>query len=105
MKFCVNRRGNSTESEVFFNKMIADYYRFLGEFTKKEKKREFDLLVKEGTKYYEQALKLSMDGHGFKKALHVCNRTRLSLILHYCNFKYETLGQHSEALKLADATV
>jgi hypothetical protein len=53
MKFCISRRGNSTESEVFFNKMIADYYRFLGEFTPKSKKREVDLLIKEGTKYYE----------------------------------------------------
>jgi hypothetical protein len=33
--------------------MIADYYRFLGEFTPKSKKREVDLLIKEGTKYYE----------------------------------------------------
>jgi len=45
MKFCVNRRGNSTESEVFFNKMIADYYRFLGEFTKKDRKREYEVMI------------------------------------------------------------
>lgn len=47
----------------------------------------------------------STSGLGFKPALHVCNRTRLSLILHYCNFKYEIIGKTVEAMKLADETV
>lgn len=32
VKYCVSRRGNSTESEVFFNKMVGDYWRILAEF-------------------------------------------------------------------------
>lgn len=35
MKFCIARKGNSTETEVFFNKLIADFYRYTAEFTPK----------------------------------------------------------------------
>jgi len=105
MKFCTNRRGNSTESEVFFNKMVGDQYRFLAEFTPTNKKRERDLIVKEGTKFYEVAMKLCDNGYGFKQPLHVCNRTRLSLYLHYANFKNEVLNTTADALRLADQAV
>jgi len=35
MKYSIGRKGNSTESEVFFNKLIADFYRYMAEFTPK----------------------------------------------------------------------
>lgn len=35
MKFSISRKGNSTETEVFFNKMIGDFYRYMAEFTVK----------------------------------------------------------------------
>jgi len=35
MKFCISRKGNSTETEVFFNKVIGDFYRYMAEFTPK----------------------------------------------------------------------
>jgi hypothetical protein len=88
MKFTLGRRGSSTESEVFFHKMVGDYYRFLFEFTPPSQKKEIDKIKKEGKRFYAKAIDLAIKGHGFKKPLHKLNATYLSCVLHSCNFYF-----------------
>ena len=38
-KHSISRKGNSTETEVFFNKLVADFYRYMAEFTPKSESK------------------------------------------------------------------
>jgi 14-3-3 protein epsilon len=98
MKYSISRKGNSTETEVFFNKMIADFYRYLAEFTIRTDMKTLTHCKDKCTKHYTRAWEVSKNGLGFKKALDPCNTTRLSTALHYGNFLNEQMGQPQQAI-------
>ena len=98
LKFSIGRKGNSTETEVFFNKMIADFYRYIAEFTQKSDTKALNYCKEKCQKHYTRAYDLSRNGMGFKKALHPCNTTRLSTVLHFGNFLNEQMGQPEQAV-------
>lgn len=51
---CVEKTGNSEESNVFFNKMVADFRRFQSECNVNiQKVKSFNL---EADRYYQKAL-------------------------------------------------
>jgi len=77
------------ESQVFYLKMIGDYYRYLTEaFPTDEYKQNCD-------KFYGEAMKIADD------VLAATHPTRLGLALNYSVCHYEILNQPEEACKLA----
>merc|ERR1711870_93531 len=87
----INKAANG-ESKVFYQKMKADYYRYIAEFTdgdKKSKAAESARLV------YEEAQKVA------EKDLVVTHPIRLGLALNFSVFQYEVLQQPDEACKMA----
>ena len=91
-KHCLGRKGNSTETEVFFNKVVGDFYRYMAEFTPKQEAKQLGMCKEKAQKAYTKAMEVAQNGFGFKKALDVCNSTRLSVSLHFANFTFELLG-------------
>merc|ERR1712066_340972 len=80
------------ESKVFYQKMKADYYRYIAEFTDGDKKKEAS----------ENARKAYQDAHDVaEKGLAVTHPIRLGLALNYSVFLYEVLSQPDEACKMA----
>ena len=72
--------------------MIGDYYRYTAESAEDSKLDE----VKQGAlDGYEKASQLS-------KSLNACNPIRLGLALNYSVFKYEVVGNKSEACALGE---
>lgn len=87
-------QGKADESEVFYQKMAADYYRYLSEF----KEGQGDEPVEEGvkaTKHYEAAYNIA------KEKLAETHPTRLGLALNYSVCYYEILKQPEKACALA----
>lgn len=56
-------------------------------------------------KHYSRANDLAQNGFGFKKALDVCNSTRLSVALHYGNFLFEQMNKPEDAANLGQGAV
>jgi len=87
-----NKKADETENEtqIFYLKMIADYYRYLNEAfsTNEDYKKKCDNM-------YGEALKLAQEH------LAPTNPTRLGLALNYSVCYYEILNQPQEACKLA----
>jgi len=87
-------QGKMDESEVFYQKMAADYYRYLSEF----KEGSGDKPAEEGvsaTKHYEAAYNIA------KEKLAETHPTRLGLALNYSVCYYEILKQPEKACELA----
>ena len=105
MKYSISRKGNSTETEVFFNKMIADFYRYMAEFTPKTELKQLNYCKEKCSKHYARAHDLGTNGFGFKKGLDPCNSTRLSVALHFGNFQYEQLGTPEVAVQTAQLAI
>merc|ERR1712008_323976 len=80
------------ESKVFYVKMKADYYRYIAEFTKDEKKEKASKDAKEA---YAEATAVA------EKDLVVTHPIRLGLALNYSVFMYEVLNQPEDACKMA----
>merc|ERR1712039_117085 len=82
----------SGESTVFYQKMKADYYRYIAEFTTGDQKGE----ASENAKLaYEEAQKVA------EKDLPVTHPIRLGLALNFSVFQYEVLSNPEEACKMA----
>merc|ERR1712034_34610 len=80
------------ESKVFYQKMKADYYRYIAEFTTGDAKSK----ASEGARSaYAEALKVA------EKDLPVTHPIRLGLVLNYSVFQYEVLQNPEEACKMA----
>merc|ERR1719223_1770127 len=80
------------ESKVFYQKMKADYYRYIAEFTDGDAK----------SKAAESARAAYADAHAVaEKDLAVTHPIRLGLALNYSVFQYEVLQQPDEACKMA----
>jgi len=80
------------ESKVFYQKMKADYWRYIAEFSAADKK----------TKAAESARVAYADAAAVaEKDLAVTHPIRLGLALNYSVFQYEVLQQPDEACKMA----
>jgi len=85
-------KASSGESKVFYQKMKADYYRYIAEFTKDEKKTS---AADSAETAYADAAKVA------EKDLAVTHPIRLGLALNYSVFLYEVQGKPDEACKMA----
>ncbi|KAH0790275.1 14-3-3 protein [Histomonas meleagridis] len=87
--------AKTPESRVFFEKLKADYYRYICEAKPESEKDEPANKAKE---CYENAMEIS------KNEIPPSRPTSLGLILNYSVFLYEILGQKSAAIELAQKT-
>merc|ERR1711976_599099 len=85
-------KASTGESKVFYQKMKADYYRYIAEFSVDEYKKKAANSAKEA---YEEAQKMG------EKDLAVTHPIRLGLALNFSVFQYEVLSQPEEACKMA----
>merc|ERR1712207_97366 len=84
--------GSSGESKVFYQKMKADYYRYIAEFSDGNEK----------SKAAENARLAYADASAVaEKDLVVTHPIRLGLALNYSVFQYEVLQNPDEACKMA----
>merc|ERR1712226_761598 len=80
------------ESKVFYQKMKADYYRYIAEFTDGDAKTKAS---DDARAAYAEATKVA------EKDLVVTHPIRLGLALNYSVFLYEVLSNPDEACKMA----
>merc|ERR1712151_1235046 len=85
-------KASSGESKVFYQKMKADYYRYIAEFTAGDKK---SAAAENARKAYEEAQKVA------EADLAVTHPIRLGLALNFTVFQYEVLSNPDEACKMA----
>merc|ERR1711972_1263649 len=85
-------KASNGESKVFYQKMKADYYRYIAEFTDGDKK---SAAANNAKLAYEEAQKVA------EKDLVVTHPIRLGLALNFSVFQYEVLQQPDEACKMA----
>merc|ERR1712190_698112 len=77
-------KASNGESKVFYQKMKADYYRYIAEFTEGDKKSK---AAESARLAYEQAAQVA------EKDLAVTHPIRLGLALNYSVFQYEVLQE------------
>ena len=85
-------KTESNEGKVFFIKMKGDYYRYICEFALGQYKDESS---KNAQECYQQALNIA------EESLDSTHPSRIGLALNYSVFNYEILGQHEDAIKIA----
>merc|ERR1712046_371669 len=85
-------KASGGESKVFYQKMKADYYRYIAEFTEGDKKSG---AANNAKLAYEEAQKVA------EKDLAVTHPIRLGLALNFSVFQYEVLSNPDEACKMA----
>merc|ERR1712003_56051 len=89
--FLIPKAGNG-ESKVFYQKMKADYYRYIAEFTDGDKKSK---AAESARQAYQDAQNVA------EKDLAVTHPIRLGLALNFSVFQYEVLQNPDEACKMA----
>merc|ERR1712084_144852 len=85
-------KASGGESKVFYQKMKADYYRYIAEFSDGDAKSK---AAENARQAYEDAAKVA------EKDLAVTHPIRLGLTLNYSVFQYEVLSNPDEACKMA----
>merc|ERR1712151_158401 len=85
-------KATSGESKVFYQKMKADYYRYIAEFTEGDKKKA---AAESARQAYTEAAQVA------EKDLPVTHPIRLGLALNFSVFQYEVLQNPDEACKMA----
>merc|ERR1719213_492100 len=85
-------KATTGESKVFYQKMKADYYRYIAEFSAGDSKSK---AAENARLAYEDASKVA------EKDLVVTHPIRLGLALNYSVFQYEVLQNPDEACKMA----
>merc|ERR1712119_149094 len=85
-------KASTGESKVFYQKMKADYYRYIAEFTLGDKKSK---AAESARQAYQDAQNVA------EKDLAVTHPIRLGLALNFSVFQYEVLQQPEEACKMA----
>merc|ERR1711974_395148 len=85
-------KATTGESKVFYQKMKADYFRYIAEFSEGDKKSK---AAESARQAYEEAHKVA------EKDLAVTHPIRLGLALNYSVFQYEVLQNPDEACKMA----
>merc|ERR1719394_1532736 len=85
-------KATTGESKVFYQKMKADYYRYIAEFTDGDAKSK---AAESARAAYSEAASIA------EKDLAVTHPIRLGLALNYSVFMYEVLSNPDEACKMA----
>merc|ERR1712127_256325 len=85
-------KATNDESKVFYQKMKADYYRYIAEFADGDKKGK---AAESARLAYEEAQKVA------EKGLAVTHPIRLGLALNFSVFQYEVLSNPDDACKMA----
>jgi len=85
-------KASGGESKVFYQKMMADYYRYQAEFKDGDDKKN---AAENARQAYEGAQEVAT------KDLAVTHPIRLGLALNYSVFQYEVLANPDEACKMA----
>merc|ERR1712032_1049939 len=85
-------KASTGESKVFYQKMKADYYRYIAEFSDGDAKAK---AAENARQAYDEAAKVA------EKDLVVTHPIRLGLALNYSVFQYEVLQKPDEACKMA----
>jgi 14-3-3 protein epsilon len=85
-------KASNGESKVFYQKMKADYFRYIAEFSDGDAKSK---AAENARLAYEDASKVA------EKDLVVTHPIRLGLALNYSVFQYEVLSNPDEACKMA----
>merc|ERR1711862_165159 len=85
-------KASTGESKVFYQKMMADYYRYIAEFSDGAAKAD---AAEKARSAYEEASKVA------EKDLAVTHPIRLGLALNYSVFQYEVLSKPEDACKMA----
>merc|ERR1712232_229453 len=85
-------KASTGESKVFYQKMKADYYRYIAEFSDGDAKSK---AAENARMAYEEAHKVA------EKDLAVTHPIRLGLALNFSVFQYEVLQNPDEACKMA----
>merc|ERR1712228_1076887 len=85
-------KAGGGESKVFYQKMKADYYRYIAEFSDGDAKSK---AADNARQAYEDAQKVA------EKDLAVTHPIRLGLALNFSVFQYEVLSNPDEACKMA----
>merc|ERR1711953_560714 len=85
-------KASNGESKVFYQKMKADYYRYIAEFTDGDKKSK---AAESARQAYQDAQNVA------EKDLAVTHPIRLGLALNFSVFQYEVLQNPDEACKMA----
>merc|ERR1712080_131100 len=85
-------KASNGESKVFYQKMKADYFRYIAEYTEGDKKSNASKSAKEAYKAAQDVA---------EKDLAVTHPIRLGLALNFSVFQYEVLGEPDEACKMA----
>jgi len=85
-------KSSTGESKVFYQKMKADYFRYIAEFSQGDKKAK---AADSARLAYEEAQKVA------EKDLAVTHPIRLGLALNFSVFQYEVLQNPDEACKMA----
>merc|ERR1712066_575775 len=85
-------KASTGESKVFYQKMKADYYRYIAEFSDGDAKKK---AAENARLAYEEAQKVA------EKDLAVTHPIRLGLALNYSVFQYEVLQNPDDACKMA----
>merc|ERR1712222_231164 len=85
-------KASSGEAKVFYQKMKADYYRYIAEFSEGDAK---STAANNAKLAYEEAQKVA------EKDLPVTHPIRLGLALNFSVFQYEVLQNPDEACKMA----
>merc|ERR1712178_139320 len=85
-------KATNGESKVFYQKMKADYYRYIAEFTDGDKKTK---AAESARVAYTEAQTVA------EKGLAVTHPIRLGLALNFSVFQYEVLQNPEEACKMA----
>jgi len=89
---CLIGKATTGESHVFYQKMKADYYRYIAEYSADDAKTKASNAAKSA---YEEAQAIAT------KDLAVTHPVRLGLALNYSVFLYEVVGNPDEACKMA----
>merc|ERR1711906_62984 len=84
--------ASTGESKVFYQKMKADYYRYIAEFSEGDAKAK---AAESARAAYQEAQNVA------EKDLAVTHPIRLGLALNYSVFQYEVLSNPDEACKMA----
>merc|ERR1719446_300507 len=85
-------KTSTAESKVFYQKMKADYYRYIAEFSEGDAKSK---AAESARVAYDEAQKVA------EKDLAVTHPIRLGLALNFSVFQYEVLQNPEEACKMA----
>merc|ERR1711972_791809 len=85
-------KATTGESKAFYQKMKADYYRYIAEFTDGDKKTK---AAESARQAYQEAQNVA------EKDLAVTHPIRLGLALNFSVFQYEVLQNPDEACKMA----